>query len=155
MLPVLNIPLVPFPDWVTMWADDKKKAATNRYYLTPQGSMFKVHKDGYVYVPSRNRFNNRQAVTWTQHEQDYENNPNDWVEIATACGDVITETVAFLDLVYERLCSAFDPLLVDANYQHLWGWRPGINPLDAPRPTPGMGTGLQQSGLPQGKWSRS
>lgn len=137
----LGLALNPFPDWLVSWADERTRAATYRHYLTHQGGLYKVQRAGKVLVPSRNMFKNRQAVTWTQHQQDYVHNPDDWVEISWACDDVIKETVAFLELFYERLANEFDQLFGDRNYQYLWGWRDGVDPLAAPR---------RQSALPNG-----
>ncbi len=56
------------------------------------------------------------------------------INLVDACRGIVDDTIAFLDLAYEKINSVMAPLLENPDYQRLWGWRdrqPAIMPIPA------------------------
>jgi hypothetical protein len=130
----LGMPIMLFPDWQSSWEKERKLFTNYRNYLTHQGGMFRVVRAGEVLILSRAAYKSRKVYTWSQADRDYDADPSQWVTVQSACAGVIQDTIAFLDLGYERIRQRLDPQLVNPTYQRLWGWKPGVDPLTPPSP---------------------
>jgi hypothetical protein len=122
----LGVYIDPFPDWKTMWAYDRDLLSTYRNYLTHQGWFYCVEKSATneLLVLKPDAFQPGAAYTWTHADRDYRANPNNWFPVQDLCHVVVKDTIAFLDLAYEKICTELEPLLPTATYQALWGWQP-------------------------------
>jgi hypothetical protein len=132
-----GIRINPFPDWSTHWKKDREDATAYRHYLTHQGLLYTVldPATGEKLVMGRTSFKPGALITWKEAEASYKANPGDWRNLALVCEEILADTVAFIDLTYERLVSKLEPLLINPHYQQLWGWHAG--PASSPSPTPG------------------
>lgn len=138
----LGVAINPFPDWKTSWADEREMATKYRHYLVHKGLVYTVTTQpaGETLVLGRKAF--ASGVNWNTASASYDKRPQDWQSLQSVCAEVVEDTVAFIDLTYERLIDGMDPLLTTAAYQRLWGWNHGTVPT-APvvRPTPAVTTG--------------
>jgi len=121
----LGVPLDPFPDWNDNWKAERESAANYRNYVTHQGWVYSVYHQasGKQLVCKRDDFQSREPWTWTHAARMYKANPSSWIEIGESCRGIVEDTVAFLDLAYERFLKVMEPLLPNPDYQQLWGWR--------------------------------
>jgi len=62
------------------------------------------------------------AVNWTDASASYNGKPSDWHTLQRVGEVVIGDTIAFIDLTYDRLLAEMKGLLVNPAYQRLWGW---------------------------------
>jgi hypothetical protein len=139
---VLGVAINPFPDWKTNWAHEREMASKYRHYLIHEGLVYTVTRKpaGETLVLGRKAF--ASGVNWTTASASYDKRPQDWQTLQSVCAEVVEDTVAFIDLTYERLIDRMDPLLTTAAYQRLWGWNHGTV-VTAPvvRPTPAVTPG--------------
>lgn len=116
----------PFPDWNTILSADRERLSIYRNYLTHQGWFYAVYvsasKQSVVLKPEA--FTPGAVYTWTHAEHDYATTPSNWMPLQDLCSLIVNDTVAFLDLAYERICATLAPLLPMPAYQALWGWQP-------------------------------
>jgi hypothetical protein len=141
----LGVAINPFPDWKTSWADEREMATRYRPYLIHEGLVYTVTRQpaGEMLVLGRKAF--ASGVNWNTASASYDKRPQDWQSLQAVCVEVVEDTIAFIDLTYERLIDRMDPLLTTATYQRLWGWNCGMMPtapVAKPTPTviPGGGT---------------
>ena len=159
---VLGVTINPFPDWKASWAGERDMATKYRHYLVHEGLVYTVTTQpaGVTLVLGRKPFT--AGVKWNTASASYDKQPQDWQSLQAVCADVVGDTVAFIDLTYERLIDKLDPLLTTAAYQQLWGWDHNTVPT-APvvRPkqggVPGNATTVISSGpaCPDGSAHRS
>ena len=123
-----------FPDWETNWKADRDLASRYRNYLVHEGLVYTVRNKatGETLVLGRAAF--ADGVNWKQAEESYITNPGHWRKLEKVCHEVFEETVAFIDLTYERLLSKMDVLLTNPAYQRLWGWDNNTSPATMPAP---------------------
>lgn len=116
-----------FHDWNAHWAADRDLASRYRNHLVHQGLFYTVRNQatGQTLVLGRTAFARGVRVTWNQAQASYSANPDQWLPLDTVCEEIFEETVAFIDLSYERLLAKMDGLLTSPVYQRLWGWRAG------------------------------
>lgn len=128
----LGLTINPFPDWKANWAADREMASKYRHYLVHEGLVYTVQDatSGEVLVLGRNAF--AAGVNWKHAEASYNVNPSDWQSLVTVCQAVFGDTIAFIDLTYERLLDRMDPLLTNPAYQQLWGWDNSTTPAAWP-----------------------
>jgi hypothetical protein len=122
----LGVSIDPFPDWKQTWQYDRDLVSTYRNYLTHQGWFYTVYKSAtkQLLVLKPDRFTPKVAYSWTHADRDYALNPDHWFPIQDLCRLVVNDTVAFLDLAYEKICKELKHLLTVPTYQTLWGWQP-------------------------------
>ena len=120
----LSMPIDPFPDWKTAWAPDRESASNYRNYVTHQGYIYSVlrQSSGERMVLSRDAFKKKTLCTWLQTEAEYNRDPSVFIDVVDACRGIVDDTIAFLDLAYEKIICVMDPLLEHDDYQRLWGW---------------------------------
>jgi hypothetical protein len=138
----LGVAINPFPDWKTNWAAEREMATQYRHYLIHEGLVYTVtiQPAGETLVLGRKAF--ASGVNWNTASASYDKRPQDWQSLQSVCAEVVADTVAFIDLTYERLIDTMDPLLTTAAYQQLWGWNHGTVPTPlVVRPTPAVTTG--------------
>src|SRR5438132_8090884 len=99
----LGIIIDPFPDWDANWKADRDLASRYRNYLVHEGLVYTVHNKatGETLILSRAAF--AAGSNWKQAEASFGANPGHWQRLETVCHEVFEETVAFIDLTYERL----------------------------------------------------
>jgi hypothetical protein len=138
----LGVTINPFPDWKTNWADEREKATRYRHFLIHEGLVYTVTTQpaGETLVLGRKAFVS--GINWNTASASYDKRPQDWQSLQTVCAEVVEDTVAFIDLTYERLIDRMDPMLTTAAYQRLWGWTHGTVPTAlVVRPTPAVTPG--------------
>jgi hypothetical protein len=124
-----------FPDWQSNFKYERELASSYRNYLTHQGKAATIQDSasGEIKVLSSEAYHrltpNKEAFTWNHSHDAYINNPADWVERTAACKAVMDDTLAFLNLSYERFIQHLDPWLSRREYQTLWGWQDGIDSI--------------------------
>lgn len=129
----LGVVISPFPDWQKNWAGDRAMALKYRHYLVHEGIMYtiRVQSNEQTLVLGRTAF--AAGVNWKHAQASYNASPADWQPLESVCHAVFEDTVAFIDLTYERLIGHMDPLLTTPAYQHLWGWDNSTPPVTTPR----------------------
>jgi hypothetical protein len=127
----LGVAINPFPDWETNWKADRDSVSRYRNYLVHDGLVYTVRNTatGETLVLGRAAFAG--GTTWKLAEASYATNPQDWERLEKVCEDVWEDTVAFIDLSYERIIIELNSQLTNPVYQLLWGW-PSV---DAPTVT--------------------
>jgi hypothetical protein len=137
----LGVAINPFPDWKANWAADREMASKYRHYLVHEGLVYTVHvaTSGEVLVLGCAAF--AASVNWKHAEASYNAKPSEWQSLVTVCQAVFRDTVAFIDLTYERLLDKMDPLLTNPAYQRLWGWDKNTKPAAWPHPQPVLSPG--------------
>lgn len=141
----LGVSIVPFPDWRENWKAERESASNYRNYITHEGWPYCVFQQatGKTLVLRPDALKAKGACTWKRAENDYAANPSNWIEFGDSCQGIVNDTIAFLDLGYERIVSEMEPLLVNPTYQRLWGWydnQPIPPATTASAPTPPGGT---------------
>ncbi len=128
----LGVTIDPFPDWEQNWAADREMASKYRNYLVHEGYVFTVHDltTGHTLVLGRAGF--AAGLNWKQADASYAANPGSWQPLQVVCREVFGDTVAFIDLTYERLLGSMDSLLTNPAYQQLWGWDHSTPPATWP-----------------------
>ncbi len=145
----LGVQFDPFPDWNSNWKAEQESASNYRNYVTHQGWFYSVFQQatGKQYVLNRDEFRPREPWTWTHAENDYRSNPSGWIEFDKSCQGIVDDTIAFLDLAYEKIAAVMEPLLVIADYQRLWGWQDHQPIPAAGIATPQVATGNRTTGI--------
>jgi hypothetical protein len=134
---ILGVTLNPFPDWKTNWSAEREMATKYRHYLVHEGLVYTVTTQpaGETLVLGRQAF--ASGVNWNTASASYDKRPQDWQSLQSVCAEVVVDTVASIDLTYERLIDRMEPLLTSAAYQQLWGWNHGTVPTSPViRPSP-------------------
>ena len=133
----LNMTIDPFPDWEKAFASDRESASNYRNYLTHQGYIYSVLRQstGERMVLSRDALKAKTPYTWLQAEADYSSDPSKWVNVVDACRGIVDDSIAFLNLAYERIIRAMACLPEKPDYQRLWGWRDN-QPVASQSPVP-------------------
>jgi hypothetical protein len=132
---LLRVTIDPFPDWKANWAADREMASKYRHYLVHEQLVYTVRDQGTgeTLVLGRKAF--AAGVNWTQAVASYAANPGDWHPLEKVCQAVLEDTVAFIDLTYERLLDKMDRLPTNPAYQGLWGWDSSTTPAAWPAPS--------------------
>jgi hypothetical protein len=125
--------LDPFGDWDQYWAGSRTQYSAIRHYLTHTGAILKINGNGRVFIPRLELFTGRRVQSWDDFEEMYLSDTDGTVaDSLEVCREVLDGSLAFIDLYYERLVNAMAFLLERADYQALWGWQVGVNPLELP-----------------------
>jgi hypothetical protein len=121
----------PFPDWRKNWAADREMASLYRHHLVHEGLFYtvRVEATGEVLVLGRAAFAN--GANWKDAAASNVKR-GDWEPLPKVCQELFKDTVAFIDLTYERLLTEMDRLLTKPAYQQLWGWDNSTQPAAWP-----------------------
>ncbi len=143
----LGVAINLFPDWQLNWAANRDMATKYRHYLVHEGLVYTVQNQatGEVLVLGYQAF--KAGGNWNDASASYYARPGDWQTLQRVGEVVLGNTIAFIDLTYERLLASMDGLLVNPAYQQLWGWDnntpPAAWPVRPPAPTlPAMVNGV-------------
>jgi hypothetical protein len=111
-----------FPDWKSAWAAERETATKYRHALVHDGMMYTVTALPTLQTLVLGRDAFAAGINWHTASASYDKRPQDWQTIDSVCAAVVADTVAFIDLTYERLIDKMAPLLTNPAYQQLWGW---------------------------------